>query len=163
MQPTLHSHGLQGCVWEKPAHQMASHSGHIPQGLPSPMSTRFPPATTPVSGEGLPGGAGRPARLCPSSSLLTPTPARGLTPFPRATVTPLEQQQQAPNWEWNQVLPRPRGSEAEAGCLGRMPHGLCLHFPAQIFPKHQAFLFPLELLRNTHMLRSWEKETRRQK
>lgn len=60
-------------------------------------------------------------------------------------------------------LKDPGGQEAEAGCVVRTPHCLCLHFPARIFPKHQAFLFPLEPLRNTHTLQSWEKEARRLK
>lgn len=34
----------------------------------------------------------------------------------------------------------------------RVSHGLSLHFPAQILPKHPTFLFTLELVRNAHML-----------
>ena len=37
MQPTLHSHGPQVRMWEKPAHRPVSHLRHIPQGSPSPM------------------------------------------------------------------------------------------------------------------------------
>ena len=95
--------------------------------------------------------------------LPTPTPARDSTLPQEQASHPWSGQQQASRWDRNRVIPRPGVAEVEAGCLGRMPHGLCLHFPAQIFPKHKAFLFPLELLRNTHMLQSWEKETRRLK
>ena len=150
------------CVWEKPAHRLLSHSRHIPQGAPSPGKPLHP--SLHVCGcEGSPGTAGRLAVAPSSRSLPTPTPTRDSALSQEQASHPWSGQQQASGWDRNQVIPRPRVAEVEVGCLRRMPHGLCLHFPAQIFPKHKAFLFPLELLRNTHMLQSWEKETRRLK
>jgi len=150
------------CVWEKPAHRLLSHSRHIPQGAPSPGKPLHP--SLHVCGcEGSPGTAGRLAIAPSSRSLPTPTPARDSALPQEQASHPWSGQQQASRRDRNRVIPRPRVAEVEVGCLGRMPHGLCLHFPAQIFPKHKAFLFPLELLRNTHMLQSWEKETRRLK
>lgn len=101
--------------------------------------------------EGSPGSMGIPATvLSPPGLCLSPT--RSLSPSLRASSTPLELAAAGPKNGLGPSLSDlrdPEGRKLRLVAWEEMSHGLYLHFPAQIFPKHQAFLFPLELLKKT--------------
>lgn len=122
--------------------------GHIPQGWPlTPGKPQSLQTITPGLLDVPPGSAQYPI-------------LRGLS---EAIATLWQQDQHIPEIGLEGVPQRSWGQGAEFGFLIKAPrvsHGLCLHFPAPAFPKHHAFLFTLELLRNTHLLQSWEKEIR---
>lgn len=162
MQPTLHSMVPKCvCVWEKPAHQLLSHSRHIPQGSAHPLQGALIPPCMCVGVRGVLPFC-RQTRLQPHPQISSyPHPRQGLSPFPQSKHHTLGVGSSRPQMGQEPSHSKTGVAEVEAGCLGRNAPRPLSALSAQIFPKHKAFLF-LDI-RNTHMLQSWEKETRRLK
>ena len=118
MQPTLRSHGLRVCAWEKPTHRPAYHSGHIPQGSPLPMKPQSPSSCDPCMWvyEGSRDSTGRPATVPSTKSLPIPTPPpslhQGPLPFPKnKRHTPGAGSSRPQHRTGTQSLKDPRGSK----------------------------------------------------
>lgn len=147
MQPTLHSHGLQVCAWEKPTHQRPT-VPHSTRLTPCPRSSQSPSSCDPCMWvyEGSPDSTGRPALVPPSRSppISTPPPLLpGPLPFPKSKCHALGAGSSRPqDGTGTQSLKDPRGRKLRLVVWEERPMASACTFRLKSFQNIKHSFFP---------------------